>query len=307
VTARAWLLFAAVSVVWGVPYFFIKVAVEAGVPPGFVAWSRVALGAALLLPVAWRRGALRGLGGRWRAVAAYAACEVALPFLLIAAGEQRVASSLAAILIASMPLMVALLSPDDRPTGLRLVGLVIGFGGVVALLGVDVAGRPGELLGAVLILVATLCYATATIIVNRGLADLDPLGPIAASLALATLGLVPAVALAPPVGVPPADALGALAVLGFVCTALGLVLFFRLIVEAGPSRASVITYVNPLVAVVLGVAVLDERLGAVSLVGLLAILGGSWLSTRGRRAGPGHEPTPGRDGGTGAGVGGRWA
>ena len=306
-TARAWLLFAAVSVVWGVPYFFIKVAVEAGVPPGFVAWSRVALGAALLLPVAWRRGALRGLGGRWRAVAAYAACEVALPFLLIAAGEQRVASSLAAILIASMPLMVALLSPDDRPTGLRLVGLVIGFGGVVALLGVDVAGRPGELLGAVLILVATLCYATATIIVNRGLADLDPLGPIAASLALATLGLVPAVALAPPVGVPPADALGALAVLGFVCTALGLVLFFRLIVEAGPSRASVITYVNPLVAVVLGVAVLDERLGAMSLVGLLAILGGSWLSTRGRRAGPGHEPTPGRDGGTGAGVGGRWA
>jgi len=307
VTARAWLLFAAVSVVWGVPYFFIKVAVEAGVPPGFVAWSRVALGAALLLPVAWRRGALRGLGGRWRAVAAYAACEVALPFLLIAAGEQRVASSLAAILIASMPLMVALLSPDDRPTGLRLAGLVIGFGGVVALLGVDVAGRPGELLGAVLILVATLWYATATIIVNRGLADLDPLGPIAASLALATLGLVPAVALAPPVGVPPADALGALAVLGFVCTALGLVLFFRLIVEAGPSRASVITYVNPLVAVVLGVAVLDERLGAMSLVGLLAILGGSWLSTRGRRAGPGHEPTPGRDGGTGAGVGGRWA
>jgi drug/metabolite transporter (DMT)-like permease len=267
----------------------------------------VALGAAVLLPVAWRRGALRGLGGRWRAVAAYAACEVALPFLLIAAGEQRVASSLAAILIASMPLMVALLSPEDRPTGLRLVGLVVGFGGVVALLGLDVAGRAGELLGAVLILVATLCYATATIIVNRGLADLDPLGPIAASLALATLGLVPAVALAPPGGVPSAEALGALAVLGFVCTALGLVLFFRLIVAAGPSRASVITYVNPLVAVVLGVVVLDERVGAMSLVGLLAILGGSWLSTRGRRAGPGHEPTPGRDGGTGAGVGGRWA
>jgi drug/metabolite transporter (DMT)-like permease len=286
VTARAWLLFAAVSVVWGVPYFFIKVAVEAGVPPAFVAWSRVALGAAVVVPLAWRRGALRGLGGRWRAVVAYAACEVAVPFFLIAAGEERVASSLAAILIASMPLMVALLSvwlsPDDRATGLRLVGLAIGFGGVVALLGVDVAGRPGELLGAALILVATLGYASATIIVNRRLADLDPLGPIAASLALATLVLVPAVAVTPPHGVPPGDALGALAVLGFVCTALGLVLFFRLIVEAGPSRASVITYVNPLVAVVLGVLVLDERFGAMSVVGLVAILGGSWLSTRGR-------------------------
>jgi drug/metabolite transporter (DMT)-like permease len=285
VTVRAWLLFAAVSVVWGVPYYFIKVAVEAGVPPPFVAWSRVALAAAVVVPLAWRRGALRGLGGRWRAVVAYTACEVAVPFLLIAAGEDRVASSLAAILIASMPLMVAVLavwlSPEDRPNGLRLVGLVIGFGGVVALLGVDVAGRPGELLGAVLILVAALGYASATIIINRHLADLDPLGPIAASLALATLGLAPAVLATPPRGVPPGDALVALVVLGLVCTALGLVLFFRLIVAAGPSRASVITYVNPLVAVVLGVLLLDERLGFISVVGLVAILGGSWLSTRG--------------------------
>jgi drug/metabolite transporter (DMT)-like permease len=286
-TPRGWLLFAAVSVVWGVPYFFIKVAVSDGVPPAFVAWSRVALGAAVLLPLAWRRGALSGLRGRWRAIAAYTACEVAVPFLLIALGEQYVASSLAAILIASMPLMVALLSvrfsPEDRPTGLRLAGLVVGFGGVVALLGVDVAGRPGELLGAVLILVATLGYATAPVIVNRRLADLDPLGPIAASLALATVVLVPAVALTPPHGMPSPGALGSLAVLGVVCTALGLVLFFRLIVEAGPSRAAVITYVNPLVALVLGVLVLDERLGAMSVVGLLAILGGSWLATGGRR------------------------
>jgi drug/metabolite transporter (DMT)-like permease len=295
-TARAWLLFACVSVVWGVPYFFIKVAVEAGVPPGFVAWARVALGAALLLPLARRRGALAGLGGRWRAIAAYTACEVVVPFVLIATGEQHVASSLAAILIASMPLMVALLSvrfsPDDRPAGLRLAGLFIGFGGVVALLGVDVAGRPGELLGAVLILVATLGYATAPLIVNRALADLDPMGPIAASLGLATLVLAPAAVLAPPEGLPSGAALGSLAVLGIVCTAAGLVLFFRLVVEAGPSRAAVITYVNPLVAVALGMVVLDERLGATALAGLLAILGGSWLSTGGRLRRPTLARTP---------------
>jgi drug/metabolite transporter (DMT)-like permease len=306
-TPRAWLLFGAVSVVWGVPYFFIKVAVDADVPPGFVAWSRVALAAMLLLPPAVRRGALAGLAGRWRAIGAYAACEVVVPFLLIALGEQHISSSLAAILIASMPLMVALgsvrLSPDDRPTGLRLVGLGVGFGGVVALLGVDVAGRPGELFGAALVLVATLCYTAATFVVNRGLADLDPLGPIAVSLGLATVVLSPVVLAEPPVEVPPPEALGALAVLGAVCTALGLVLFFRLVIEAGPSRAAVITYVNPLVAVVLGVLVLDERLGLMSVVGLLAILGGSWLATRRRRAPalsaglpgpvPGHEPTPG--------------
>ena len=286
-TRRGWLLFGAVSLVWGVPYFFIKVAVEAGVPPGFVAWSRVAVAAVILLPLAARRGALRGLGGRWAAIGAYAACEVAVPFLLIAVGEQHISSSLAAILIASMPLMVAVLSvrfsPADKPTGPRLAGLFLGFGGVVALLGVDVAGRPGELLGAALVLVATLGYATATFVVKRLLADLDPLGPIAASLALATVLLLPAVLVSPPEAVPSGQALGSLAVLGVVCTALGLVLFFQLIVEAGPSRAAVITYVNPLVAVVLGVLVLDERLGAMSAVGLLAILGGSWLATRGRR------------------------
>jgi drug/metabolite transporter (DMT)-like permease len=147
--------------------------------------------------------------------------------------------------------------------------------------------------------VATLGYATAPVIVNRRLADLDPLGPIAASLALATVVLVPAVLVTPPEAVPSGDALGSLAVLGVVCTALGLVLFFRLVVEAGPSRAAVITYVNPLVAVVLGVLVLDERLGAMSVVGLLAILGGSWLATRGR------TPTDPRTRDVATGAGGR--
>jgi drug/metabolite transporter (DMT)-like permease len=284
-TARAWLLFAAVSVVWGVPYFFIKVAVDADVPPAFVAWSRIALGAALLVPLALWRGGLRGLRGRWRAIAAYAACEVAVPFTLIAIGEQHVSSSLAAILIASMPLIVTLLalrlSRGERPDGLRVAGLLIGLAGVVALLGIDVAGKPDELLGAGLILVATLGYAVATFIIQRRLADLDPLAPIAASLVLATVALLPAAVLWPPEEVPPADALASLAVLGAVCTALGLILFFRLIADAGPSRASVITYVNPLVAVVLGVLILDERLGVSSILGLLLILAGSWLATGG--------------------------
>src|SRR6266540_1251774 len=154
VTPRAWLLFAVCSAVWGVPYVFIKVAVDSGLPPAFVAWARIALAALLLVPWALHRGALRGLRGRWPAIAAYAACEIAVPFVLIATGEQYISSSLTAILIATMPLLVALLSvrlsPADRPTGRRLVGLVIGLGGVVALLGVDVAGRPDELLGAAL-------------------------------------------------------------------------------------------------------------------------------------------------------------
>src|SRR2546430_7360507 len=145
-TPRAWCLFDLTSAFWGVPCLFIRVAFDAGVPPAFIAWARVALAAALLLPFALRRGALRGLRGRSGAIAAYAACEIAVPFVLIAMGERYISSSLTAILIATMPLFVALLSlrlsTADQPTGLRLLGLVIGLGGVVAPLGVAVAGRP---------------------------------------------------------------------------------------------------------------------------------------------------------------------
>ena len=286
-STRAWLLFAASAVIWGVPYFFIKVAVDADVPPAFVAWSRVALAAVILLPLASHRGAMSGLRERWKPIAAYTATEMAIPFVLIAVGEQHVASSLAAILIASMPLMVALLSmrfnPSDRPSGLRLVGLFVGLAGVVALLGIDVAGKSDELVGAALILVATLCYAIAPMIVDHSLTDLDPLGPVTASLCLATVVLLPAAIAAPPGELPGADAIASIVALGVLCTAIGLIVFFRLISEAGPSRASVITYFNPMVAVLLGVLVLDERLGAASVAGLLLILAGSWLATSGTR------------------------
>ena len=284
--ARTWGLFAAVSVVWGIPYFFIKVAVDADIPPAFVAWSRVTLGALILLPLAYRRGALDGLAERWRPLALYAATEIAVPFTLIAIGEQHVASSVTAILIASMPLAVSLLSirfaPEDRPTGMRLVGLFVGLAGVVALVGIDIAGTKDELVGAVLILIAMLGYASAPIVIRLRLADLDPLGPVAASLAAASIALLPAAIIAPPTGSPGFDALASIAMLGFVCTALGLVLFFALIKEAGPNRASLITYFNPLVAVTLGVVVLDEHVGAATLAGLVLILAGSWLATGGR-------------------------
>lgn len=282
-SSRAWALFAAIAVIWGVPYLFIKIAVDGGVPPAFLAWARIALGAVVLVPWAVSRGALRGLRGHFGAIAAYAACEIAVPFVLIGTGEQYITSSVTAILIASMPLMVALLSlkhaPDDHPTGLRLLGLVVGLAGVVALMGIDVSGQPRELLGATLVLVATLCYATAPIIVARRLADLDPLGPVTASLIGSTVALLPAALLDPPRAMPSVGALVAIAVLGVVCTALGLVIFFQLIAVAGPSRASVVTYVNPLVAVIVGVLMLREHLGAASIAGLILILCGSWLST----------------------------
>jgi drug/metabolite transporter (DMT)-like permease len=285
-TVRAWLLFAASSLIWGVPYLFIKIAVDDGVSPGFIAWARVALAAILLFPLALRRGALRGLLSRGPAIAAYTATEIAIPFVLIPLGERYITSALTAILISTMPLLVAAISirvsPADRPGGARVLGLVIGLAGVVALLGIDVAGKREELWGSLMVLLATLCYAVAPLIVSRRLVDLDPIGPVTASLALATVVLFPFALAGAPRTMPPLAALGAILVLGALCTALGLVVFFSLIAEAGPTRASVITYVNPLVAVVAGVLALGEHIGTMSVAGLALILGGSWLSTGGR-------------------------
>ena len=288
-TRRAWIAFATCSVLWGIPYFFIKVAVD-DLPAVFVAWARIGLAAAILLPVAWRQGALRGTWERRWFIAAFALIEIAGPFTLIPVGERHISSSLAAILIAAVPLTVASLAvrfaPHERVHGTRLVGLFVGLAGVILLLGIDVAGRTSELLGALCILGATLGYAAGPMIASRTLVDLPPIAPVACALGLSTVVLAPLAALSPPSGGAPFKAWGSVVVLGIACTAIALVVFFVLITEAGPSRASVITYINPVVAVALGVAFLDESLGTASIAGLVLILAGSYVSTGGvRRAG----------------------
>jgi drug/metabolite transporter (DMT)-like permease len=240
----------------------------------------------VLLALAARAGVLGALRGRWRWLAVYGVVEIAIPFPLIAAGEQRVSSSLAAIMIACVPLMVAVIAmrvvPDERPTGARLVGLLIGLGGVVALVGIDVAGSGRELVGAGLILLAAAGYAAGPMVLKMRLGGLDPRAAMGASLALAAVVLAPAALSSAPSALPAGDALLAIGVLGLVCTALAFVVFTVLIHEVGPGRASVITYINPVVAVALGVTILGERPGAGAVAGLLLILAGSWLSTDGR-------------------------
>lgn len=274
------------SVVWGISYGFIKVAVDDGIPPAFVAWARVVLGAAVLVALAIRSGTLPRVRGRGRFVLAYALVEICVPFPLIALGERHVASSLAAILIASVPLLIAGLAvrfdAAERASGRRLVGLLIGLAGVVALVGIDVAGHTDELLGAGAILLAALGYASGPMVLKRGLGDVDPRATMGASLAVAAVVLTPFAALDPPTAVPSGGAVAALVVLGLLCTALAFVVFANLVRAIGPSRASVITYVNPVVALVVGIGALGERPGLGALGGLVLILVGSALATRSR-------------------------
>ena len=286
---RGWVLFVAVSIVWGIPYLFIRIAVHS-VSPAFVAWSRVTIGAAVLLPLAVHRGTLRGLWRRRGWLVAFAALEMSAPFFLIAWGERHVASSSAAILVASLPIVVAVLAlrfdPTERLTGSRLAGLAVGIAGVVLLVGIDFVGRPLELFGAASILAATCCYAGGSLIVKLRLSDLQPLGPVAAALGLSSLMLAPFAWVPYPSSMPPPSALASIGVLGIVCSAVALVLYFALITEVGPGRATVIGYATPIVAVILGVALLDERVTAVALMGVVVVLAGSYVATRAHAGGP---------------------
>jgi drug/metabolite transporter (DMT)-like permease len=162
------------------------------------------------------------------------------------------------------------------------VGLPLGLAGVVALMGIDVAGRSDELLGALAILFSAFCYAVGPMVLKRHFADIDPRASMGGALAVAALLLLPALAVDRPTAVPSAEAIVSLLVLGLFCTAAAFVFYGALVAEAGPGRALVITYVAPVVAVALGVAVLGESLGAGAIAGLLLILAGSWLSTDGR-------------------------
>jgi len=281
----AWAAFAAMSVLWGGSYLLIEIAERGGMSAIWTAWLRVVIAAAVLLALAARAGTLGTLRGRWRGILAYAVAEVSLPFPLIATGELHVASSLTAIIIAAVPLFGALMAMrfdhEERPTPTRAAGLGLGFTGVVVLVGFDVAGSTAELLGAAAILLAAVGYAGGPLIVKHSLAGLDPRAMMGSSLALAALILTPPALLDPPAGRVDSGAILCVVALGLVCTAAAFVIFAVLIREAGPARATVITYVNPVVALALGVGLEGEHPGPAAISGLVLILAGSWLATAG--------------------------
>jgi len=290
VSRRGWALFAAMSVIWGVPYLLIKIAVS-GVPVPVLVLARVGIGAALLLPLALRGRQLGALRPRWRWLLAFALVEIIVPWLLLSEAETRLSSSLSGLLVASVPIIVVVLARltggAERLTAVRWTGLLAGLGGVALLAAPTAAG--GDALSIAEVLGVAVCYATGPLIASRKLGDLPPLGMTAACLGLASIVYAPLAALTWPSAMPPWRVLGALAGLAVVCTAVAFVLFFRLIAEVGPARASVITYVNPAIAVLLGVSVLGERFTPAMGGAFALILGGSVLATRGRGA---AEPEP---------------
>ena len=289
VTRRGWFLFLAMSVIWGCPYLLIRIAVRE-VSPATLIFLRSAPAALVLLPLALHRRALVGLLARWRWLVAFTLAELAVPWFFVGRAEIHLTSSVTGLLIASVPLVGAVLYRVlgfDHFSRRRILGLLIGFAGVAALGGVDLRGAEG---GPVLeVRVPAVGYAIGPLIISRKLDDLEGIGVITAAMAIASVLYAPYALTHLPSHVSP-EVVASVIGLALVCTALAFVLFFELIVEVGPARSTVITYVNPGVAILLGVVVLGEPLTWGIVLGFPLILLGSWLATAPPPAGPAHSP-----------------
>jgi drug/metabolite transporter (DMT)-like permease len=295
---RGLLLFAAMCVIWGIPYLFIRIAVGE-LTPATLVFLRTGIATLILLPFVVGRGGLREIGSRWVPLIAFAAIEIAGPWFFLSSAEQHISSALAGLLISAVPLVGVVIATafgnrEHLALG-SLTGLLIGLVGVVLIVGFDLRTSDGGAL--VQMALVVVGYAVAPAILARYLTGVPSVTVIGMSLGLCALGYAPAAALQWPHSVPSLGVIGSVAVLAVVCTAIAFLFFFRLIAEIGPVRATVITYVNPAVAAILGVLVLHENLTVGMLFGFALVLAGSVLATRRRapaeasRRAP--EPQPG--------------
>ena len=280
VSRRGWILFAALGVIWGIPYLLIRISIRE-VSPATLIFLRTAPTALLLAPFAARRGELAAIARRWRSIVAYSAAEIAVPWLLISTAEQHLTSSLTGLLIAGVPLVSAAIArasgDEDRFERTQLLGLAIGLCGVALLVGIDVAGA--TVVPIVMVLVASVGYAVGPRIFAHQLSHLPDLGVVAASLAVTAVVYAPYGLTHLPSHLS-AEVIWSVVTLALVCTAGGFFVFFQVINEIGPARATVVTYVNPAVALVAGVVLLGEPVTLGIVLGFPLVIIGSVLATR---------------------------
>jgi drug/metabolite transporter (DMT)-like permease len=285
---RAWFWLLALGAIWGASYLFIAIGLR-DLSPAMVAFLRIALAAAVLVPVAAAQGALTGARRYAGWLVLVGAVQVAGPFVLISAGEEEISSSLAGILVAAAPLWTAVLAiwvdPQERSHGFRLVGVLVGFSGVGLLLGVDLGGGGSELLGGVAVVTAALGYAVGGFLVKHRLTGMAPVGMSGLVMSASALLLLPAAFATAPDSFPSLGPLAAVVALGVVGTGIAFAIFYWLISTVGPARTLIVTYVAPGFAIVYGAVFLSEKITVATIAGLALILVGCWLSAEGRLPG----------------------
>ncbi len=272
------------SFIWGIPYLLIRVAVR-DLEPAMVVFGRTSIAAIVLLVLAQRSDAIRPALRRWKPVLAFAIIEMAIPWILLAIAEQHLASGLAGLIIATVPIVGAItafcLGDRSALRPVRVVGIFVGFAGVAFLVGNDLRGDSAPPWWSIaMVLIVCVCYGTAPFIIERKLADVPAFGVIALSLATVAVLYTPIAGVSMTHNQPSTKAVLALITLALVCTGLAFIVFFKLLDEIGPARAPLITFANPVVAVALGAILLDEAVTLATLVGFVLVMTGCWLATR---------------------------
>ena len=285
-TRRSWILMGILAALWGASYMFIKIAIDDGLSDAFIVFARTALGALVLAPIAISRGALRAARPYLGWLVLIAVVQILGPFLLITIGERNVPSSLAGVLVASAPIFTALIAAvavqTERLEGVAVIGIVVGMAGIALLFGVDLSGDSNALLGGAGILLASVGYAVGALIAKRKLVDVPPVGIATSIIGLSAIFLLPALPFTGTGDAPSLGGIAALAVLGAGGTGIAFMIFYMLNAEIGPSRAAVVAYIAPVFSVLYGVTLLDEKFTVSTVIGLVLILGGSYVAADGR-------------------------
>jgi len=279
-------LFILAGFLWGIPYLLIRVAVdhETGFSPAIVVFSRVFIGALILVPIAiYDKSIFAAIKG-WKYIAVYALFEMAIPWILIGTAEQSITSGLAGLLVASVPIFSTIIASMYGDKSVwpprRLFGMAIGFLGVFLLVGIESFTGSSDPVAIFMMLGASVGYAYAVIYITNKMPGVSGVAINAIAMAMTALLYSPALFLAWPDHQVSQSAIYSIIALGIFSTGIAFAVFFTVMAEIGPTRASLVTYMNTAFAVVLGVLILSEPLTIGIIVGLPLVLIGSYLASR---------------------------
>ncbi|MEY4347368.1 MAG: hypothetical protein RJA68_871 [Actinomycetota bacterium] len=282
-TRRSWILFGIVGFLWGIPYLLMKVAV-ADIPPPLIVAGRTLIGAAILIPIAIKKNTFKDAIKGIKYVIPYAVLEMVGPWILITSAEKEISSGLAGLLIATVPFFASIFSSLRGDHSVwqpkRIFGLVVGFVGIVALVGIESITGTSNPKAIAMVILAAIMYAYAVLMVTTNLPGVDGIAINGVAMGLTCLFYTPIAIATWPSNPVSTQAIAALVALGVFSTAIAFMLFFIVIVEIGVARGSLTTYVNTAVAVVLGIIILDEPITLGIIVGLPMVLLGSFLASR---------------------------
>jgi len=282
-TRKSWIQFGIVGFLWGIPYLLMKVAV-ADIPPPLIVAGRTLIGAAILIPIAIKKNTFKDAIKGIKYVIPYAVLEMVGPWILITSAEKEISSGLAGLLVATVPFFASIFSSLRGDHSVwqpkRIFGLVVGFVGIVALVGIESITGTSNPKAIAMVILAAIMYAYAVLMVTTNLPGVDGIAINGVAMGLTCLFYTPIAIATWPSNPVSTEAITALVALGVLSTAIAFMLFFIVIVEIGVARGSLTTYVNTAVAVVLGILILNEPITLGIIVGLPMVLLGSYLASR---------------------------